>query len=273
MPELVVTYVYRRGQHGIFSEVYFPRRVAAQGTIFTALQEGHEENIVKEYLKTHAEELLEEIKEYQQMFNPHQYDEKRRKRQAPISVDEARERIAIYKSPFFGWSNYVVDGVFFGEGNKMIEEATQVVRLMFCFASSYASQVAEAGCQDVLRAIIFRSITRQVLINQKTLWDKTEQSRFIKEYEPWTKEKLAFVKQYFAPVAQEVAKWMDDCWLFMFGYLVRQFSERLLSVGYPGRKNLGCQPLQSDREYNATSEKLKDSVSLGFLAKVFLFLL
>ena len=44
---------------------------------------------------------------------------------------------------------------------------------------------------------------------------------------------MAFVEQYFVPVAQEVAKWMDDCWLFMFGYLVRQFSERLLNVGFP----------------------------------------
>ena len=236
MPEPVTSYVYRRGQHGIFSEVYFPRRVAAQGTIFTTLQEGHEESIVKEYLSIHAEKLLEEIKEYQQMFDPHQYDEKRKKKQAPFSVEGARERIAMYKSPFYGWSNYVVDGVFWGkkEGQeRMIEEATQLIRMMFLFDSTFTERARTVQCQDVLRAMIFWTITKQVLINQKTLWEREEQVRFIKEHEPWKKEKLAFAKQYFAPVAKEVAKWMDDCWLFMFGYLVRQFSERLLSVGYP----------------------------------------
>ncbi len=178
MPESVTTYLYRRGQHGIFSEVYFPRRVAAQGTIFTALQEGHEESIVKEYLGIHAEKLLEEIKEYQQIFDPHQYDGKRKKRQTPPSVYEARERIAMYKSPFFGWSNYVVDGVFWskkeGQEEKMIEEATQVIRIMFRLDSAFTERAQAVQCRDVLRAIIFRTITKQVLINQKTLWDKAE---------------------------------------------------------------------------------------------------
>lgn len=237
MPAPATTYVYRRGQHGIFSEVYFPRRVAAQGTVFSALQEGHEEGIVKEYLTVHAEELLEEIKEYQQMFDPHQCDEKPKKRQVPPSSDEARERIAMYKSPFYGWSNYVADGVFWskkeGQMEKMVEEATQVIRIMFLFTSSFNEQAQAAGCQDVLRAMVFQAITRQVLIAQKTLWDKAEQTKFIKRYEPWAKDKLSFVKQHFVPVAKEVAKWMDDCWLFMFGYLVRQFADRLLSVGYP----------------------------------------
>ena len=237
MPEPVINYVYRRGQHGIFSEIYFPRRVAAQGTIFTTLQEGHEESIVKEYLRVHAEKLLEELKAYQQIFDPHQYDEKSKKGQIPLSADEARERIAMYKSSFYGWSNYVVDGVFWskkeGQEEEMIEEATQVIRIMFRSDSAFTERAQAVQCQDVLRAIIFWTITKQVLINQKTFWDKAEQLRFIKKHEPWPKEKLAFAKQYFVPVAREVAKWMDDCWLFMFGYLVRQFAERLLSVGYP----------------------------------------
>ena len=234
MTEPRINYLYRRGQHGIFSEIYFPRRVAAQGTIFTALEEGHKEDIVKAYLNTHVEELLEELKEYQQIFGSHQFGEKRKK---AYSLNDAKERITSYKSPFFGWSNYVVDGVFWSkkrtQEEKMIEEPTQVIRIMFLATTSFAEKANVMQCQDVLRAIIFQTITRQILINQKTFWDKAEQSRFIKNYGLWAKEKLAFAKQHFVPVAQEVNKWMDDCWLFMFGYLVRQFSERLLNAGYP----------------------------------------
>ena len=76
------------------------------------------------------------------------------------------------------------------------------------------------------------------------------------------------------PVAQEVDKWMDDCWLFMFGYLVRQFSERLLKVGYPEEE------IWVTNFYNLTVnimqqiEELKNNAKPWFLTKVyFLFLL
>lgn len=239
MVEVPPGYVYHRGQHGIFAEIYFPRRSAAQGTIFTALQEGYKENTVKRYLEKNASELLEELKAYQQIFDPRQYDKKGKKRRAAISTSEAEERIAMYRSPFKGWSNYAVDGVWFNENRdsrdygKPVEESTQILRLMFRLESSLAERARSLQCQDVLRLIIFRAITTQVLISERSIWDEAEQARFIRNHGPWPTRKLSFVKKHFAPATKEVAKWMDDCWLFMFGYLVRQFSEKVLEIGRP----------------------------------------
>ncbi len=232
MSKPATTYVYHRGQRGIFAEIYFPRRIAAQGTIFTALEGGYKEEVVKTYLKDNIDELLEELRDYWQIFDPNQYTNKRKK-SVQLSPKEAFDRIDMYKSPFSGWSNYAVDGVFFNSRGEPIEESTQVIRIMFRLNSSYELQAENTKCQDVLRAMLFWTITRQALIHERTPWDRTSRARFLRQYPPWTKYKKDFVEQYFEPVAKEATKWMDDCRLFVFGYLVRQFSERLLAVGRP----------------------------------------
>lgn len=231
MPANALTYL-QRGQRGIFAEVYFPRRVAAQGTIFTALQDGYSEAEVKNYLQRNAWFLLQELQDFRPLFVANWYDTAARRKQKPTKED-ALARIASYVSPFSGWSNYVVDGVFFGEGGQMIEEATQIVRLMFRIDSRYASQAADANCQDVLRAMLFWIITRQGRLNEVSVWDKAERRRFLKEHEPMSKRKRDFVQKYFELVARETFKWMGDCLLFIFGYLVRQFSEQLTKLGHP----------------------------------------
>lgn len=119
MPKSETRYVYRRGQRGIFAEIYFPRRVAAQGTIFNALADGYREEAVKTYLKSNIQELLEELQDYWQIFDPEQYS-KGRKRSAQLSLQDALKRIDTYKSPFHGWSNYAVDGVFFNARGEAI---------------------------------------------------------------------------------------------------------------------------------------------------------
>ena len=235
MPETALTYL-RRGQRGIFAEVYFPRRVAAQGTIFTALKEGYQEAWVKDYLRLNVPALLQELQDYRHLFDPQWYDVPARRKVKPTAED-ALARIASYVSPFFGWSNYVVDGVFWiqkeGKEDKMIEEATQIIRLMFRFDSSYAPQAAQAQCQDVLRAMLFWIITRQGRLNELSAWDKAEQKRFVKEHEPLSKHKRDFIQKCFEPVAKKAFKWMGDCFLFIFGYLVRKFSEKLTELGHP----------------------------------------
>ena len=220
----------RCGQRGIFVEVYFPRRVTAQGTIFSALELGYQEAEVKRYLKINLPRLLQEFREAQQVFHPDWYG-CRKKEQGP-TVEDAQKRIDGYVSPFVGWSNYVVDGVFFVEG-KMIEEATQIIRLMFQFDSTFGNVAAKANCQDVLRAILFSVITQQGRLDDVAPWDKSEENRFIKDNAPMPKHKLTFVRKYFKPVTREAFKWRGDCFLFIFGYLVRQFSERLRELGHP----------------------------------------
>ena len=231
MVETALTYL-QRGQRGIFAEVYFPRRVAAQGTIFDALQDGYSETLVKQYLMDNTDALLQELQDYQHVFNPQWYDIPAIRERKPTRED-AQARITRYVSPFFGWSNYVVDGVFFSEEGRMIEEATQVIRLMFRFESRYVKEADTAQCQDVLRAMLFWIITRQARLSDVAPWHQAEQDRFMKEYEPMAPHKEEFVRDYFERVARETFKWIGDSFLFIFGFLVRQFSELLTNLGYP----------------------------------------
>lgn len=228
MSETTLAYM-RRGQRGIFAEVYFPRRVEAQGTIFTSLKDGYKEAVVKNYLRENVRSILRELQDYRHLFDAQWYDVPLSRRKPP-TAKEALARIATYRSPFFGWSNYVVDGVFFRDDGQMIEEATQVIRLMFRSDSSYSAHAVAAGCQDVLHSMLFWIITRQGRLSEVSVWDKSEKKRFIKEHEPMPRHKREFIQKYFEPVARETFKWMGDSFMFVFGYLVRQFSGMLANL-------------------------------------------
>lgn len=229
-----MTYL-QQGQRGIFAEVYFPKRIAAQGTIFTALEEGHDEAKVKDYLQRNVDLLLQELPHHLhhfQVFYDRWYETPASKRPMPTKED-ALARIESYVSPFFGWSNYVVDGVWFDEGDEHFEEATQVIRLMFRFTSQYVEEAKQAQCHDVLRSMVFWMITRQARLAEVAFWDKVEFKKFLREYEPFTSKKRKFAQKYFEPVAREIFKWMGDWFLFIFGYLVRNFAARLTQRGKP----------------------------------------
>ncbi len=222
MPPPEISYVFSPSNQGSFFEIYFPKRAAYYGTIFDALRLGYEEDTVKEYLRVNVVELLDEFKLLPDLFNPHRYT-MAKIRQEPVSEQEALERIATYKSYFRGWSTLSVDGVFFDSKGNMIEEATQIVKIIFRFESSFKQQAIDENCFDVLRAILFWVITqRQRLANHKA-WSKVEERRFIAQHKPWPKQKLAFVKQHYSAIAKETGKWFDDIVLFIFCYLIRNF--------------------------------------------------
>ncbi|MDP3661548.1 MAG: hypothetical protein Q8R17_01740 [bacterium] len=224
-------YVFARSEQSIFSEIYFPKHAAYQGTIFGALRDGYKEAHVKDYLTigVNNEALLDEFKDYPALFDPDDYTKVRRVK-TPVSIAEAEKRIEMYKSPFKGWSIYSVDGVFFDDDTgKMYEEAVQVIRIMFRFESSYAAMAAQADCSDVLRCILFSVIAQQGHLNEHKRWGKAEEKRFVASHEPWPKNKRAFVQHYYAPIVREVNQWIDDRALFIFAYLVRQFGEKVLA--------------------------------------------
>ncbi len=124
---------------------------------------------------------------------------------------------------------YEVDGVWKANGG-VAEERTQVIRIMFRLPSAYVQEATEAGCFDVLRSILFWCISQQGNLDEYVLWDKAEQESFITHHRQLlkNKKKLAFAKRYFISVAKEVDKWRDDCALFVFGYLVRNFAEKVI---------------------------------------------
>lgn len=126
---------------------------------------------------------------------------------------------------------YEVDGMFFNRGGRVYEERTQVVRLMFRFKSTKIQLVRRRGFEDILRAILYFVIGMRGHIAGETIWDEASRERFITLHEPWLDpQKKKFAKRHFTPIAQEAMKWVDDCALFIFGYLVRAFSKEVLKA-------------------------------------------
>lgn len=226
MTSIDTSYRFARSERGIFTEIYFPKRAAYYGTIFNALRFGYDENIVKKYLHTNVEALLQEFRTLPYLFDPREYTATPRRRTLP-SIGEAHDRINMYHSPFQGWSVHSVDGVFFDQG-KPIEEATQVVRLIFRLESSFTKQAADAGCLDVLRSILFWVIGQQGRPDDHKGWSQAEMAHYLARHKPWSRQKRVFVQRYFPSIAREVAQWTGDRALFIFCYLVRQFWEQVL---------------------------------------------
>jgi|SRR3989344_586546 len=227
-----IVYPFSISERIIFAEIYFPKRAAYYGAIFDALRKGYDAEVVRVYLDRKAAVLLEELQGYPGLLDPRQYESDVRKKKR-LSAEDVKARIAMYVSPFQGWSTYSVDGVFFGEGSRVFEEATQVVRLMvrFVYSARYEElrrEAEEAGCGDVLRPILYWVITRLGRIDEETGWAPAERTLFLRDHTSWTKRKRAFAERHFTAIAKEAQKWVDDCCLFLFDYLVRKFWEKVV---------------------------------------------
>lgn len=214
-------YITTQGAHGVFVEIYFPKRAAYQGAIYDALRYGVSEEYVKRYLKKNQTAILRSTERYLGS------------RTSDIRPEQAiLTDIAAYKSRFAGWSVYSVDGVFANPRTKgLIEESTQVVRIMFRYNSKSEATARRADCSDVLRAIFVWTISRPTALYDECPWAPKQRRLFVKAHEHWPKNKLAFARRHFEQIATEAARWRSDCGLFVFGYLVRTFSDNLLSQG------------------------------------------
>src|SRR3989344_3840203 len=150
-------YLYTPAHRSLLVEVYFPKKVAYQGTIFTALEEGYNENIVKRELRDSTRELIAEFAAYPfDLLDPYRYGKLKKPMHPESAISKARKRIKLYESQFYGWSMYEVDGVFFNRRGKTYEESTQIVRLIFRFSGKKMDRYAKKiGCDDVFRSIIF----------------------------------------------------------------------------------------------------------------------
>lgn len=221
-----VPYVYTRGQRGFFAEIYFPKKIAYQGEISAALEDGLYEDRVRRRLTGSIDNLLVELGDYPDLFDPRKYERERMVQRRRIRRAEALERIEMYRSSFKGWSMYEVDGMFLNEETNMLdEERTQIIRILFRPQSSFAQDALQRRCYDV-----FETITAWVTgdpvhrrLDGQRAWSRQEKSRFMASLEPWARQKREFAQEYFEPIAKEVSKWIDDCALFIFGYLVRRF--------------------------------------------------
>lgn len=223
-------YVFHRSDPGFYSEIYFPKKAAYQGAIFDALRTGFYADKVQAYLKGRAAELLVELKAWPQLLDPEQYDRDTGVPPQSLTKRQAVKRIGTYESVFRGYSIYSVDGVYFHpDTGEVNEESTQVVRLLFNFdrAADLRAQTPPA-LHDIFQCLCRWLVDRGILADELCAWSPGEQEKFLAQYSHWPADHLAYARQHFQAVAKRVTRWMDDCALFIFGYLVRAFSERVL---------------------------------------------
>lgn len=224
-------YLYSRSEPSIFTEIYFPKRAAYQAAIFNALQAGMDKERVKNYLNDNLEGLLVELQDYPYLFNPHAYEDTSPTVSKEVTLQEARKRIAMYRSPFYGWSLYEVDGFFLGKRKRVYEERTQVVRITFRFQSRFRKRAVSLGYLDVWRAVMTFAMAEYGEVDHWDPWNPSAKERFLARYEPWPEDRRTFTERYFVPIGKEVAKFIDDRALLVFGYLVRNFWKEVIAQG------------------------------------------
>jgi hypothetical protein len=223
-------YVFHRSDPGFYSEIYFPKKAAYQGAIFDALRSGFHADQVQTYLKARAADLLLELKQWPQLLDPDQYDRDSGVPPRPLGRRDAVRRIDMYESVFRGYSLYSVDGVYFNpESGEVMEESTQVVRLVFHFdrAVDLSDQTPPAQL-DMFQCLCRWLVSRGIVADERSAWGMGEQEAFLAEYSHWPADHLEYARRHFNALARRVTRWLDDCALFIFGYLVRTFSERVL---------------------------------------------
>ncbi len=226
-------YPFARGERGLFVEVYFPKKAEFQATIYDTLKYGRDVKKVKAYFKRHARKLLAELALYPNLFDPDWYKTPPAERVeiCKPTIAGARKRFDAYVSQFRGWSMNEVDGMFF-KGEKVYEERTQIIRLIFRFKSRYTKAAERENCTDVLRSILYFAITARGFVSGEAVWDEAHKTQYIANHAPWVDDsKREFAEKHFTAIARETIKWTDNCALFIFAYLVREFSQEVLKSG------------------------------------------
>lgn len=232
MPTNTVRYKFDRSMPGIFYEIYFPKKAAYYGAIFAALRDGFNPTQVVDYLKEDVKALRHNFAAYPELFTPNYYKQNKRRVPRLPTQQQMLKRIDGYKSRIEGYSVYSVDGMFFDSSNsREYEESTQVVRLMFRFKSSLEAEARENNCLDCLRDVCRWVIDSKTRSDTYAAWHKNNKKAFRKCHSQWKKKKWSFVDRYFKTIAKEAIKWVHDCALFVFCYLVKKFSDGVLQTG------------------------------------------
>lgn len=247
-----IGYVFQPRDPSVYCEIYFPHKAAYQGRIYQSLLKGKDPDYVKEELKKSIDTgLMTEMAAYPHLFDPDLHSHQKKKVAGDAST-RAKVRMDQYRSSFAGWSMYTVSGVFFGEDKQAsptlrptqrlepAEELVQVLRLIFRFSRRNLDEKGDpllaaalaADCDEVYRIIVFRAVNRMERVVGLNPWDDSERDRFLAERAHWKKPPLRpkydFARRYFTDIVHEAEHWLDDCGLFVFGYLTRAFGQEVL---------------------------------------------
>ena len=183
-------YKFIRSEPGIFVEIYLPKKADFQGTLYDTLIKGFNISKVKNHLRAKKKSIQKMLETYETLVAD--YDS---------FVDELQPI-------FFGYSMYEVDGVFVGKKNKIYEERTQVIRLLF------------------------RPELDKIFTDNKYKGKEQEIAKITKEYLRTTRSQKEYViknqcDDFAIDIIEGIHLWGDCVGLFLFGYIIYEICAKI----------------------------------------------
>ena len=192
-----IRYAFNPSEHGIFVEIYLPKKAEFQGTLYQALTEGFDIELVRKHFQTKRERI--------DAFLQGHYS--------------CEGRIETMQQVFYGYSMYEVDGVYYDSKNKKtFEERNQVIRVMF-------KPYLEGVNLEALPVDRLQTITKLFVRHA----GKTESfpADHPQVYLNASDEDKAMISKLLI----HLEAWKYDVALFVLGYIVFEICERIQELG------------------------------------------
>lgn len=191
-----IGYEFNPSEHGIFVEVYLPKKAEFQGTLYQALTEGFD---------------IEKVRLH--------FREKRDRIDAFLKGHYSCEgRIEQMQQVFYGYSMYEVDGVYYdAKSRKTLEERNQVIRIMF------KPDLEQARVAIPLEELA--RVTKQFLRHAGSVQSFRQAHPEVFRDKP---DEKAFDADVFL---RYLDSWKYDVALFVLGYVIFEICERIQELG------------------------------------------
>jgi hypothetical protein len=247
------SYVFDPGNRSIFAEIFLPRRISLQGALYDTLENGLNYEMVKEYLVNKAKTLQSHyLKAYEEWFDPTRYGYQNRPGFVSTG-NPAEDRVQRCKRVFFGWSTYELSGVFLKKNMRDIdEEQTQVIRIIFKY--DVPKELRDAKSRkypEVLRAILYWVVSTYGISDGK-VWSDEKFVLFIERFPQWTEGQKLYAKKHFVSLANDINVWIDDCGIFIFGFILHRLWNRIVELNEESQKIL-----KEDAKKRKTNKRYK----------------
>ena len=198
-----VAYRYNRFDPGIFMELYLPKKAEYQGILYDTLTGGFLIENVRTHLKTNWEQIVQLMAGF--------YTSRIK------TTDELNKLLPV----FYGYSMYEVDGVFFNsETKRIMEERTQVIRLMFRFDIDGFCQVAGEDASNPEHKIA-------KIVADDYLRFVTDKTAFTAFHAEQYKQRWPQHEAFIGKVISVLENWELSLVMFILGYVVFEICKEI----------------------------------------------